>query len=1087
VAQFALTLLGGFHARLPNGDAVLLPTRKAQALLAYLAVPVGRTHPRDKLAALLWGGIREESARASLRQALFVLRKAVEAADAELLRADGEALSLRPAAVDVDVVAFEQAVREGSAESLERAMSLYQGDLLAGLVLDEAPFEEWLIAERERLHELALEALAKLLAHQRRAGATEAAVASALRVLSLDPLQEPVHRALMRCYTQLGRRGAALRQYQACVGALQRELGIEPDAETKALYREILRERPQSRVPVEDPRPARPTAEAPATDNETMLIGRAMESASLLAALSAARSGSGGVTVVVGEAGIGKSRLVAELIGEATRHGVTILLGRAYESEQILPFGPWVDALRAGRVPEDADLLQRLGPALRVELARLLPELGGASTTAAADIRRVFESIAQAIAVLVTRQPLLIVLEDLHWADEMTARLVAFIGRRLADRPALLVVTAREDELADAPALRQALDDLQRDGTLATVTLPPLSRSDTLALVRALARSGDDVAIARLGEQAWGTSEGNPFVAVETVRAYADGAAVAPGAGIEVPARVREIVSRRLDRLSERGQMLASMAAVIGREFDFALLLRAAGLDEDDTAAGVEELVRRRVLHGIGERFDFTHDRIRGVAYARILTPRRWLLHRRAAEAIEALHAGDLVAHALALGRHYREAQVWEAATRHLQEAGKSAWNRSANREAITCYESALTTLQHLPDGPSKAAYAIDLRIEIEVASMGLGNFKPGLARLAEAEAIAHAAGDQGRLMRVYYRMTYDLSSLGDFAGALVKGEAARALAIEHDPLAGMHGVNVMLARTLYGVGDYRRAAAVTTENIGIERTLIKQAELRGEPRRRMLSLAFSRGWIVLAMAELGEFQAGAEVGSEALEAAGEMGPHQDVWVRLALGRLYAVQGSVDRAVAILEGALPQCEASSDLGVYFSRVASTLGEAYARSGRFPEALTLLERAVEHGETLGFVYSQPLARVCLGEARLMEGHVDEAGRQAAGALEVARRHGQRGSEAWALRLLGEVATRRSAFDRAEAEAHFAAAAALAQERGMRPLLAHCHLGVGETCRRAGEKSRAATAIEAALSAYRSLEMPYWIARAEAAQA
>jgi len=198
MTQLRLTLLGGFQARLQTGEVLPLPGRKAQALLAFLALPLGRAHPRDKLAALLWGGIREESARASLRQTLFVIRKALGGAEGAVLQQEGEALALAPAAVEADVAAFERAVADGTPESLERAATLYQGDLLAGLVLAEAPFEEWLLGERERLRELALEGLAKLLAHQRKSGASQVAVGTALRLLTLDPLQEVVHRALMR-------------------------------------------------------------------------------------------------------------------------------------------------------------------------------------------------------------------------------------------------------------------------------------------------------------------------------------------------------------------------------------------------------------------------------------------------------------------------------------------------------------------------------------------------------------------------------------------------------------------------------------------------------------------------------------------------------------------------------------------------------------------------------------------------------------------------------------------------------------------------------------------------------------------------
>jgi len=287
MARLSLTLLGGFQARLEPGSAIALPTRKSQALLAYLALPPGRAHPRDKLAALLWGGIREESARASLRQALFAIRKALS--DTSAVWQDGDALALEPGAVEIDAAAFERLVREGTPAALERAAALYQGDLLSGFAVDEAPFEEWLLGERERLRELALEALAKLLAHQRKVGASEAAVQTALRLMTLDPLQEPVHRMLMRLYAEGGRRGAALRQYQQCVSVLGRELGIEPEPETKALYQEILRERPQHRAAVAEDRAPR-VERAPGTGTETTLIGRADELTLLRNALAGAAS-----------------------------------------------------------------------------------------------------------------------------------------------------------------------------------------------------------------------------------------------------------------------------------------------------------------------------------------------------------------------------------------------------------------------------------------------------------------------------------------------------------------------------------------------------------------------------------------------------------------------------------------------------------------------------------------------------------------------------------------------------------------------------------------------------------------------------
>ncbi len=1095
--QLRLTLLGGFQARNQAGELLSVPSRKAQALLAYLALPLGRAHPRDKLAALLWGGIREESARASLRQALFIARKALQDADAEALDQKADTLRLEPAHVDADVAAFEQAATTGTPEALTRAAELYQGDLLAGLALAEAPFEEWLVGERERLRELALEALARLLVHHRKDGLPEAAVQTALKLLTLDPLQEAVHRALMRLYADTGRREAALRQYQHCVRVLQRELGIEPEAATKVLYQEILRQRPRRSVTPTGAgaRAAAYLVERQPAGAETDLVGRSQEIGQLCAELTGAASGTGRVVAVLGEAGIGKSRLVGELADHATRRGMAVLIGRSYESEQILPFGPWVDALRAGHLADDAELPARLTPAVRAELARLVPDiLGGAAPAAATtDMRLIFESVTELLGHLALRQPLLCVLEDLHWADEMSARLVAFAGRRLVDQPLLLVVTAREEELADVPTLRQAFADLRRESRLTTLALGPLSREDTQRLVRAIGRSGDEIALDRLADQVWAASEGNPFVAVETMRAHAEGAWVAHGSGLGIPERVREIVGRRLERLSERGQALSAVAAVIGREFDFALLQRAAGIEEEETAAGVEELVRRGVLHGRGERFDFTHDRIREVAYARILAPRRKLIHRRVAEGIEALHAGDLDSHSLALGLHYRDADMWDPAARHLGNAGFTARERAANREAVACFNEALRSLASLPEDRGRSERVIDTILHKETALMGLGEFRQSLDGLREAEILARGLGDRRRLGRVFGRFAYNLGSVGDLEGATENANQARAIAIELSDSRSHFSSNVVRARALYARGDYRRAMEAVRENdaladgasphpIGASGRPAVQELPPGQDR--IHNLSFTRIWGVLALAELGEFTEAIRRSDEALRvSAAELGRHGDVWAHLGVGRLYLVKGDLPRAIEVLEQGLPMCEVGGDLAVYFSRTATSLGGAYALAGRLEEAVAMLERADRHAGSIGFAYGHALVVATLGEAQLLTGRVDDAAREADRALGLCRHHGQRGWEAWTLRLVGEIALRREVPDVAAARAAFDAAMALAAEREMRPLLAHCRFGLGAAHRRAGEPSRARAGVAAALAEYRTMDMRYWLARAQ----
>jgi len=256
MARLTLQLLGGFSVRLGSGQSLTLGTKKAQALIAYLAVPPGRAHSRDKLASLLWGDTGDEQARQSLRQALVALRRALPATKPPILVVERDTMALDPAAVEVDVLAFARLAAGGTAKALEQAVALYQGDLLEGVRVTEEPFEDWLRAERARLRQRAVDALTRLLALQSKGGESEGAVHTAARLLALDPLQETVHRALMRLYARQGRRGEALRQYQACVSVLQRELRAEPEAETKHLYRELLRQTmPHSVTPDGSPGP----------------------------------------------------------------------------------------------------------------------------------------------------------------------------------------------------------------------------------------------------------------------------------------------------------------------------------------------------------------------------------------------------------------------------------------------------------------------------------------------------------------------------------------------------------------------------------------------------------------------------------------------------------------------------------------------------------------------------------------------------------------------------------------------------------------------------------------------------------------
>src|SRR5262249_20623859 len=292
------------------------------------------------------------------------------------------------------------------------------------------------------------------------------------------------------------------------------------------------------------------------------------------------------------------------------RARIRILLGRSYQTEQVLAFGPWVDAFRSGHVVGEVELFGGLAPLWRAALARLLPQLdadGAEASTNPPDHLLVSEAARELVRGLAAKEPVVAMLEDVHWADEMSLRLMAFLARRIRSSRILVVLTMRDEEMASTPVLRQVVDELARESHFIHLALSPLSRASTTALVRSLLRVSTTDVDAELDAEIWRASAGNPFLVVETIRAIQEGTAPRTPATLPLPERVRRVVAGRLERLSDRGQHLASVAAIVGREFDFALLQRAAGLDERHAAEGVEELVRRPVLHGLGEQLDFTH------------------------------------------------------------------------------------------------------------------------------------------------------------------------------------------------------------------------------------------------------------------------------------------------------------------------------------------------------------------------------------------------------------------------------------------------------------------------------------------------
>ena len=867
-------------------------------------------------------------------------------------------------------------------------------------------------------------------------------------------------------------------------------MGIEPEQETKELYQEILRRRPIVAVVPEpvtsggSPTFATPPLEPLQLATDTPLIGRVEEMVRLQAGLAEAVGGRGRVMAIVGEAGVGKTRLVAELAAEVHNVGGRLLIGRCHESEQILPFGPWVDALGSGRAPADQTWLATQPLVVRRELGRLLPELGSGDGEAAfsPDYLKLFEALALLLGHVADRQPTVLILEDLHWADEMSVRLLAFIGRRLQAWRLLLLVTARAEDLVDAQMLQRTLGELEREPHVATMALGPLSRSDTHDLVQALARPGrDDAAVARLCEQVWRASEGNPLVVIEAMRAAAH-EALSPGPDkLSLPTRVRDIIGRQLDRLDERSRELAAQASVVGREFEFALLPYVSGLGEEDAARAVEELTRRRVLHSVGERLDFTHDRVREVAYGRILTPRRKVLHRRVAEALATLYAGSLESHHLALGLHYFEGEVWDQAVVHLRRAGARAVERSANREAVACFERALAALAHLPESPSALEQAFEIHLELRGALVLFGEVGRALECLRGAETLAERLNDERRRGRVRAFMAYAHSQRGELDEALGCGSRALAIARAAGDLELSILATGFLEQAHFYRGEYERVLALAADNLAA-----LPAEWVGKDFGSVQSAAvYDRHWLVESLAELGRFAEATTYEAEMLRLAEQTRHGQTMCVGYnAAGMLYLLKGDWVKARSRLDHSVAVVRTGDSRSVARSKAIAASAWALAELGEATEALNRVrevEQILARPPEWGVVGNRVQVYHFLGRACLRLGRLNEAQRLGGRLSESGTNHG---FVAHALHLLGDIASHPDRFDAASGEAHYQRALALAEPRGMRPLVAHCHLGLGRLYRRTGKRGEAHEHLAAATTMYREMDMEFWLRQAEA---
>jgi DNA-binding SARP family transcriptional activator/DNA-binding transcriptional ArsR family regulator len=1015
MAILRVSLLGSLMVTWGKTPLSPIAGTAARSLFAYLLTYRNRPHTRDLLAGTFWPDLADAVARRRLSQALWQIRKALN--PHPVLLTEGDMVQINPdLPLWLDTEEFARHRAEGASgessviEHYALCLEYYQGDFLAGY------YDDWLFPERERLREQFLEVLGRLVVGCKRQGDYATALAHARRLAAEDPLREEAHREVMRLCHLLGRGVEAVQQFETCRQVLAEELGVEPSPETTNLAQEIAARSGQAAQL--DLSFVRPPSAAFVLDSprgpKLPLVGREAERAEILTHVEALLQGLGGVVLLEGEAGVGKTRLLRAIAGDAEWRGAEVLWGSGRQAEADAPFGLLVEALSGRLSPLRArQFLQVVEEIWLQVLAVLLPPLAAALP----DLRpppalepgqerdRLVNALAQLLAGWAQAVPLLLVVEDLHWAGADTLDLLARLAPSLSEGGVLVLGSYRREEARALPETWQGLQALDRAGVRQRLVLERLNAAATGELVRRSLGLGSPAPLfeARLFKE----TVGNPLFLLETLRAlHGEGLLVRDKDGqwstqwddltsdyaeLPLPPAVEQIIARRLDRLPASLRRTVQLAAVQGERLDFDLL-RAAG-DEPPSGllAGLRDLVQRRFLDETEEDYGFHHDKIRQVAYDSIEAAERRRLHGRVAQALESLQPARVAA----LAHHWSGAEVWDKAATYHHQAGDRAREVYANAEAAAHYTRALEALEQLPGSP-EPAQLFELRWTREEVRARLGEREGQRDDLAVLETLARQLGGDRRRMRVGMRKAEYHLDTGDPSAARICLERILVLAqAGSDQKIEAWGLN-LLGQAHHQLGNSRLTREYNEQALALYRA-------GGDRMGQAKSLASC----CVACLFSGDYLAAQEYGQEALLLSRTLGDRRAEGHALHL--LSRIHRDLGQLAAARECATQAVSIAREVGFRYFEAYNLLelGNLYSNLGDYASAQETLKQAGTIFEQIadwrGYGYALldlGLVSHFLGNGDLARAHVEQASSLLSGA-------GDRWGEAGCLTYLGLI--------------------------------------------------------------------------------
>jgi class 3 adenylate cyclase/tetratricopeptide (TPR) repeat protein/ribosomal protein L40E len=846
---------------------------------------------------------------------------------------------------------------------------------------------------------------------------------------------------------------------------------------------------------------ARRRFEAAAARGLTRFVGRDAEMLHLQDALARAHGGHGQVVCVVGEAAVGKSRLFFEFTRSHRTREWLVLESSSLSYDKASAFLPVTGLLKDYFRIEPRDGARTISEKVSGKLVTLDETLVSSMPAFLAllhvptndpkwqglDSSQRREQTFDACKRLLLREsqlrPLILVFEDLHWIDSKTqAFLDDFIGSLPSAR--ILLLMNYRPEYEHQWATRTYYSQLRID------SFPPETAETFLDQL-----IGSDHGLRPLKRLLIEQTQGNPFFLEESVRTLAETGALAGTSGdfyltkaltsIEVPASVQTLLAARIDRLPAEEKTILQTASVIGETVPFALLSRIVDMPPDTLQRGIAHLKAVEFLYETSlfpeVEYTFKHALTCQVAYGSLLNERRRALHAKILQAMESLYADRVDELVDRLAHHAFRGENWAKALTYLRQAGVKAETRSAYREAVRCFEEALEALNALPSDMSMLEQAVDVRFDLRTSLFPLGEARQVLHYLEEAGELCGRLDDPTRQAWVSVYMCHYRWVSGQSAEARQLGLRARALAESLDDFSLTITVNYYLGLACLSAGDYPGAERQLRENV----TLLKDDLIHERFGVAGYPAAMSRTYLAWVLAERGAFDEGIAYGREGFQMARECNHTWSlVTASWGLASLHIIKGEARDALEILEHALSLSREMS-LGALTPGVKGSLGYAYAISGRVSEGLSLLQEAIEAAESSERLALHALLVAYAGDVLRLANRMQGARTYAERALSLARERGERGIEAWALCLMGDIARSPAAGETQAAVSRYEEAFDLAAELGMRPLTARCQLGLAHVHQAAGNRDAFTDRIGSAVEQFREMKMHSWQERAEQA--